>query len=719
MKVIRSVSLARARDLVASGGTVVNIGSVPEVSEKGRGNREFDAIRSGLFGDTTALQPGFAPLKSNSRGGALYQSGSNDSLSRLVGRLFTRDFEVVTYPAGTKKTPPRVMHRRIAGNDIYAVYNLPAGTECFFRSKGKAELWDPWTGERRPLYMVRPSSEGTLVRLPLSERDVQLIVFGPGSNDATVESSTLSAIDSVTMTGGTVMLWGESAAAGRAEATVRYGGTLHNLAGENSYGRVTRALTGEWEFQVQPVLDNRWGDFHWPPTPELIGPEVRRFAYSEPSASAARPMNSRGGPKSDTVSCSYGAQFWKLGPLPGIIPEDALPEAQTFDPDVPVKFNGGTYGWQPYRFSWRWGVEDDPGHQGYHGLKEEVHEEFIRLGKLELDWMTTRRELEKGGSYYCLFTGIVAPEEGSYAIERGRVRPVAIRINGVAFDTAAQSVRLNAGVNTLLLWYDKPCITYFVVRGPGGPGGPGRMQDQKYPGKTLAMDWYGDASILRFDTRFREKKPEGWYAFTSAPGMQRMHFAAYGELDVAVGGEKVRTTKGRLRTDGAAEYTVDLERVMARALEVTIRIQQKRGCYGGAAIPDPIRLECGKGIAEIGDWSRNDALYAYSGGARYRTSVRLNADQIKQKVELDLGSVVSTAEVWINGVNVGLKLSPPWVYDLSKAVREGDNSVEVLVYNTAANHYTSIPTRYRGPITSGILGPVTLTLTGRVIMREQ
>jgi hypothetical protein len=99
--------------------------------------------------------------------------------------------------------------------------------------------------------------------------------------------------------------------------------------------------------------------------------------------------------------------------------------------------------------------------------------------------------------------------------------------------------------------------------------------------------------------------------------------------------------------------------------------------------------------------------------------VRLNADQIKQKVELDLGSVVSTAEVWINGVNVGLKLSPPWVYDLSKAVREGDNSVEVLVYNTAANHYTSIPTRYRGPITSGILGPVTLTLTGRVIMREQ
>jgi len=88
-------------------------------------------------------------------------------------------------------------------------------------------------------------------------------------------------------------------------------------------------------------------------------------------------------------------------------------------------------------------------------------------------------------------------------------------------------------------------------------------------------------------------------------------------------------------------------------------------------------------------------------------------------VELDLGSVVSTAEVRVNGISVGLRVSPPWVFDLSNAVREGDNSIEVLVYNTASNHYTSVPTRYRGVITSGILGPVTLNLTGRAILNEQ
>jgi hypothetical protein len=32
----------------------------------------------------------------------------------------------------------------------------------------------------------------------------------------------------------------------------------------------------------------------------------------------------------------------------------------------------------------------------------------------------------------------------------------------------------------------------------------------------------------------------------------------------------------------------------------------------------------------------------------------------------------------------------------------------VLVYNTLANHYVTIPTRYRGDVTSGLLGPVTL-----------
>jgi hypothetical protein len=198
-----------------------------------------------------------------------------------------------------------------------------------------------------------------------------------------------------------------------------------------------------------------------------------------------------------------------------------------------------------------------------------------------------------------------------------------------------------------------------------------------------------------------------------------MRFAAHGDVDVHVGGVKASVTRGGTRDDGAKEYAVDLDQAVPRSVEVVIDIRQKRGYYGGAAIPDPIRLECGKGLAEIGDWSRNDALYAYSGGVRYGTSVRLTADEARQKVELDLGSVVSTAEVRVNGVSVGLRVTPPWVFDISEGVREGENSIEVLVYNTAANHYTSIPTRYRGDITSGIIGPASVTVRGRAILTER
>ena len=38
----------------------------------------------------------------------------------------------------------------------------------------------------------------------------------------------------------------------------------------------------------------------------------------------------------------------------------------------------------------------------------------------------------------------------------------------------------------------------------------------------------------------------------------------------------------------------------------------------------------------------------------------------------------------------------------------GENTLEVLVYNTLANHYQTIPSRYRGNPASGLIGPVRL-----------
>ena len=36
--------------------------------------------------------------------------------------------------------------------------------------------------------------------------------------------------------------------------------------------------------------------------------------------------------------------------------------------------------------------------------------------------------------------------------------------------------------------------------------------------------------------------------------------------------------------------------------------------------------------------------------------------------------------------------------------------MDIVVYNTLANHYTTIPTRYHGSTVSGLMGPVTIEI---------
>jgi len=70
--------------------------------------------------------------------------------------------------------------------------------------------------------------------------------------------------------------------------------------------------------------------------------------------------------------------------------------------------------------------------------------------------------------------------------------------------------------------------------------------------------------------------------------------------------------------------------------------------------------------------------------------------------------VSATAEVFVNGKSVGVRVASPWIFDLTDAVQSGTNTIEVLVYNTLSNHYQTIPSSYRGDPVSGLLGPVRL-----------
>ncbi len=82
--------------------------------------------------------------------------------------------------------------------------------------------------------------------------------------------------------------------------------------------------------------------------------------------------------------------------------------------------------------------------------------------------------------------------------------------------------------------------------------------------------------------------------------------------------------------------------------------------------------------SEIGyDW--------YSGTARYERTFELTAAQAEARVILSLGEVNHHAQVAVNGRDVGVRLWPPYDFDLTGSVEKGSNSVRVRVSNLLAS----------------------------------
>jgi len=192
--------------------------------------------------------------------------------------------------------------------------------------------------------------------------------------------------------------------------------------------------------------------------------------------------------------------------------------------------------------------------------------------------------------------------------------------------------------------------------------------------------------------------------------LKEMTVTAYGKIKAWADGNsmKVEKVSGSYETGPATVYRVINTMKTPEAAEVAIYVDYGRGYSGGSALPEPIAIKCGKGVIELGDWSEMGVMKNYSGGVLYRKSITLTKEQIENEVVLDLGDVVATAEVHVNGKLAGEKVAPPWKVDISEFVRPGENEVEILVYNTLSNHYLTIPTWYRGPLRSGLIGSVTI-----------
>ena len=87
----------------------------------------------------------------------------------------------------------------------------------------------------------------------------------------------------------------------------------------------------------------------------------------------------------------------------------------------------------------------------------------------------------------------------------------------------------------------------------------------------------------------------------------------------------------------------------------------------------------------LADKHPNDSIKFLSGTATYRKQFKLDARQAKRLVRLQLGDVKHIARVRINGQDRGVVWTSPWTVDLSGAVREGENELEIDVTNLWVN----------------------------------
>ena len=136
---------------------------------------------------------------------------------------------------------------------------------------------------------------------------------------------------------------------------------------------------------------------------------------------------------------------------------------------------------------------------------------------------------------------------------------------------------------------------------------------------------------------------------------------------------------------------------------------------------------------KLEDWTRRPepGIRHYSGTAVYRQSFDLPAEArtvmaAGKPLFLDLGTVKELAEVRLNGQNLGVVWCPPWRVEITAAVREKENMLELNVVNFWPNRLigdAALPPEKRRTATnitkftadsplmeSGLLGPVTLQL---------
>lgn len=536
----------------------------------------------------------------------------------------------------TGKDAGRVLHRRIGDRDVYMVMNVEDGDRMYFRAHGMAEEWDAMDGTFKPLNVLETDAEGSWIRYDGENGNSMLVVFSPGEP----------------------------------------------VTGENSNerGRVTeQRISGDWNVTFIPTMNNRWGDFRLPASDGFIGVEARDMRYFTDINNVNW---------NDIPQDVYG-----FGPYMLTCNLDS-----SIDLDAFLATGIAPARWNPYVWSWQYGVPDSPGSQGYHGLKSRVDHRFLILDQ---------------GMHQVFRTNVIVPENGKYRMIVEGEAPYRILLDGK--EAAAGVMKMKEGVHDLVVAYKDTRRTEYSLHDMRGdsidmrdrsmvvfyPASAEMPQDRGMYEDIVASRWYATPHLV-YDIA---AAPQKWhYQFETAPGTTDMTLNVNGSIEEAlVDGRPVQLT------ETGSGYSLKIADVNPGISTVTLTGTPLAGYPGPAFFEEPVRMECNGGRMPEGDWTGQGALKFYSGAVRYSKDIAIG--NVGSGVELDLGEVDATCEVTVNGSAPKVLIGSPYRTDISEYVHTGPNHIEVLVYSTLSNHYGTIPSPYRGTPHAGLIGPVKIRVS--------
>ncbi len=92
-------------------------------------------------------------------------------------------------------------------------------------------------------------------------------------------------------------------------------------------------------------------------------------------------------------------------------------------------------------------------------------------------------------------------------------------------------------------------------------------------------------------------------------------------------------------------------------------------------------------LTQLKSWTQfaDSSVKYYSGSVVYSNEFEWNAGNTNKRVTLGFDSIYNIATIKVNGIDCGTLWTPPYSLDISKAVKEGKNKIEIAVANTWHN----------------------------------